>query len=252
MAEPEPASVVSTFSRESVTGIRIAVTMSRGDDAPSEEIELLADELIEITTTDPPLLGAEEPVRMRSGMPPLPPMAARSGAPRPPQAAALAQPAEPEQLQLEIDRLLRRQRARDAYLSELEKTCVQRSQELLEADKRAASLTSRVHQQALRIAELEQQLRDRSLLVDLQPAAASGMVDSDELLRIRGIGPNYARALRAIGVDSLAAIAAWSLSDVSAVAERLEIKTGRIQRDRWIEQARALLARDSAAAGSSR
>lgn len=252
MAEPEAVDVPSTTRRRSVSAVRIAVSMRRSEDAPSEEIELLADELIEDDPSPPAALLA----RIRSRIPALPrwfrrrlnlPLVAAAPSTATPPASELAE------LRLDIDRLLSRMRDRDAYLDELERIYQQRSAELLEADRREADLTSRVHRQALHIAELERQLQDRNLrILQLQaacslalpahalqpPAAGSG---KDELLRIRGIGPSYAQALRTLGVDSLAAIAAWSPCDVSAIAKRLNIKTRRIQRDRWIEQARALL-----------
>jgi len=253
---PGPASVdvVSTSGEESASSIRIAVSIRRNDDAPTEEIELLADELVEFEPAEPAPFFA----RIRSRIPPLPPLFGRRTRRPPPLAAGPSSvgtdTSEMVQLRLDVDRLLSRQRDSDAYLCELEKTYQQRSQELLEADRREAALTSRVHQQALRMAELEQQLQEKNLLVvqlqaagspALPPPAArvpAAAVSKDELLRIRGIGPSYAQALRALGVGSLAAVAAWSEADVSMIAERLNIKIRRIRRDRWVEQARTLLA----------
>jgi predicted flap endonuclease-1-like 5' DNA nuclease len=63
---------------------------------------------------------------------------------------------------------------------------------------------------------------------------------TDDLRLIRGIGPGYQRALVALGVQSFASIAAWTDEDIVKVSRELGIKPGRIQRDRWIEQARAL------------
>jgi predicted flap endonuclease-1-like 5' DNA nuclease len=246
--QSEAADGVLDRVRESVTGIRIAVRMRRSDDAPTEEIELLADELPDADQAQPALAGEDYP-RTRAIMPPPPPLAALRAStllgPRP-------QPvdrSEPAQLQLGVEHA-RRQRARDAYMSELEKVFAQRSEELLEADRREASLVSRVHQQTLRIAELEQQLQAQSVLGQQLQAAAPQPASqpADELLRIRGIGPSFAQALRAVGVDSLAAIAAWSPADASEISRRLKIKNSRIQRDRWIEQARCLLEDEAARA----
>jgi predicted flap endonuclease-1-like 5' DNA nuclease len=241
MAEQsEAAGMVLDRVRESVTGIRIAVRMRRSDDAPTEEIELLADELADADQAHLALSGDEYALTPPS-MPPPPPLAAlrvRQAA----QPADRSDRSDPAQLRLDLERS-RRQREGDAYLRELEKVFAQRSQELLEADGREASLVSRLHQQTLRIAELEQQLLAKSALVEqLQAAAQRAPQPTDELLRIRGIGPSYARALRALGVDSLAAIAAWSPADVSEISQRLNIKSSRVERGRWIEQARTLLA----------
>jgi predicted flap endonuclease-1-like 5' DNA nuclease len=259
MAEQsEAAGLVLDQIRESVTGIRIAVRMRRSDDAPTEEIELLADELVDADQAQLALSG-DDCAPTPASMPPLPPVAAlRVSRPRAapqlvcPPAGQAVQPvdrSEPAQLRLDLERS-RRQREDGAYLRDLEKVYAQRCQELLEADRREASLASRVHQQALRIVELERQLHAQSALVEQPQAAATQRVaqGTDELLRIRGIGSSYARALRALGVDSLAAIAAWGPADVSEISRRLNIKSSRIQRDRWIEQARTLLGDEAARA----
>ena len=69
-----------------------------------------------------------------------------------------------------------------------------------------------------------------------------GPQSSHDLTRIRGIGPGYARQLYALGVSSFAHIAAWTPDDIARFGKKLKTPAGRIERDRWVDQARELLA----------
>jgi branched-chain amino acid transport system ATP-binding protein len=69
--------------------------------------------------------------------------------------------------------------------------------------------------------------------------AATTAAYSDNLLLIKGIGPVNDKKLRAHGVSSFAQIAAWKKSDVVEVEKYLEFD-GRIAREDWIGQAKAL------------
>ena len=74
-------------------------------------------------------------------------------------------------------------------------------------------------------------------------AAPSGEPgDADDLQQIKGIGPKIADLLNELGIRQFEQIAAWSATDVDWVNERLQFK-GRIEREEWIPQAKALLAR---------
>jgi predicted flap endonuclease-1-like 5' DNA nuclease len=67
--------------------------------------------------------------------------------------------------------------------------------------------------------------------------------DGDDLRRIKGIGPKFAKALHAAGIRRFDQIAAWSDDDVSSIAERIGVKKDRIVRDGWVASARALVGR---------
>ncbi|MEM7275684.1 MAG: hypothetical protein AAF547_21590 [Actinomycetota bacterium] len=64
----------------------------------------------------------------------------------------------------------------------------------------------------------------------------------DDLKVIRGIGPAMERTLNEVGITTWAQLAALSPSDVHRVGERIPAFPGRIRRDRWVEQAAALVA----------
>ena len=76
-------------------------------------------------------------------------------------------------------------------------------------------------------------------------AAAPQLVDS-ELIRLKGVGPKLAAALDAEGFGSLAALAVLDDAQQAELDARLGAFSGRVRRDRLVEQAR-LLSEDPAA-----
>ncbi|CAH2408974.1 proton-conducting membrane transporter [Mesorhizobium escarrei] len=71
--------------------------------------------------------------------------------------------------------------------------------------------------------------------------AAAG--EASNLRRLIGIGPANERLLNGLGVTTYAQIAAWTAADVKRIEETLNFD-GRIERERWIEQAKLLAAGD--------
>lgn len=61
-----------------------------------------------------------------------------------------------------------------------------------------------------------------------------------DLRQIKGIGPKIEAALNGLGVYHIDQIAAWSQPNVDWVDHHLALK-GRIGRERWVEQARAMV-----------
>ena len=235
---PTPADVepeLGTRAPDSSTGVRF---LRRSSDSPTEEIELIAEDLVE----EPHAAQA----RPKSAIPPLPPAAldrvkARNGA-DPPTPGPDSDPI--TRLQHELERVKRMYRDQSTYLAELETVFARRSQELLEADEREATLVRRFRLQTWRIAELEHQAREQTSLIQQLQASLPrrpAQTSSSELLQIRGIGPKYAETLSALGVDTIAALAALGEGDVTRIEQQLRIRNGRIQRERWVEQAKALL-----------
>lgn len=64
---------------------------------------------------------------------------------------------------------------------------------------------------------------------------------NDDLKKIKGIGPRLEQKLIAMGVTRFGQIAAWTDEEIAAVNASLRF-SGRIERDRWVEQARVLAA----------
>ena len=67
------------------------------------------------------------------------------------------------------------------------------------------------------------------------PKAAAG---SDDLKELSGVGPALEKKLHAAGVTSFAQIAAWGPEEIADFDEKLSFK-GRIEREGWVEQAKA-------------
>lgn len=59
------------------------------------------------------------------------------------------------------------------------------------------------------------------------------------LRSIKGIGAVSEERLQALGVTTVAQIAAWSEDDVTAIAARINVSAERIRHEDWVGQARA-------------
>ena len=68
--------------------------------------------------------------------------------------------------------------------------------------------------------------------------------ESDDLTRIKGLGPKIATLLSNLGITRFDQIAAWSEADIARVDPQLGTFQGRIARDNWVEQAGYLSAGD--------
>ncbi|MET0441398.1 MAG: hypothetical protein ABW071_05385 [Casimicrobiaceae bacterium] len=86
--------------------------------------------------------------------------------------------------------------------------------------------------------------RYRQLVVDLENDAPPPLLDGpgapDDLKLIVGIGPVLERMLQQLGVSRYRQIARWSERDIDEFDARLAEFPGRVRRDGWVTQARAL------------
>jgi len=74
-----------------------------------------------------------------------------------------------------------------------------------------------------------------------KPAGAATAVGADDLKALSGVGPALEKKLLEAGVTSFAQIAAWTEADIAQMDEKLSFK-GRIEREGWVDQAKAKLA----------
>ncbi len=75
-----------------------------------------------------------------------------------------------------------------------------------------------------------------------KPAASPApKTAADDLTLLKGVGPKMAANLKAQGVTSFADIAAWDDAKIDQMDEALGGLPGRIRRDDWVGQAKALL-----------
>ncbi len=130
-------------------------------------------------------------------------------------------------LETERDRLRARILQRDQRIRDLEATANKHQHN----DARVRELEQRVREQAAEIERLKAELAD---------ALAWTPKVEDDFTRIKGIGPKYAAALKAMGIQTFAEIAAWTHDDVVRIADQLKLAPTRIRNAGWIEAARAL------------
>lgn len=63
----------------------------------------------------------------------------------------------------------------------------------------------------------------------------------DDLKRISGIGPSLEKRLKEHGINTLAQIAKWKQDDIAQVESNVIRFSGRIKREKWVEQAKGLV-----------
>ena len=97
--------------------------------------------------------------------------------------------------------------------------------------------------------------RYRQLVVDLEnnaPPPFFGSGAPDDLKLIVGIGPMLERMLQQLGITTYRQIARWTERDIDEFDAKLPEFPGRIRRDAWVTQARALHASKYGAPPSAR
>lgn len=86
--------------------------------------------------------------------------------------------------------------------------------------------------------------RYRALVVEAENNAPSNLLDGpgspDDLKLVVGIGPMLERMLHQLHVTTYRQIAHWSERDIDEIDAKLPEFPGRIRRDQWVVQARAL------------
>src|SRR5437764_4313753 len=86
--------------------------------------------------------------------------------------------------------------------------------------------------------------RYRQIVVDIEnnapPPILTGVGEPDDLKWSVGVGPVLERMLHNLGVTTFRQIARWTERDVAEFDAKLPEFPGRIQRDQWVTQARAL------------
>ena len=86
--------------------------------------------------------------------------------------------------------------------------------------------------------------RYREIVVDLENNALPPLLDGpnmfDDLKLIVGVGPVLERMLHRLGITTYRQIARWSERDIDEFDAKLPEFPGRIRRDAWVTQARAL------------
>lgn len=84
------------------------------------------------------------------------------------------------------------------------------------------------------------QIRQNGSQLSLQMEQAKALKDGqkDDLSKIHGIGPVFARTLHKMGLHTFVQIARWKPEDIAKVAKKLYTAPERIKRDKWIDEAK--------------
>lgn len=86
--------------------------------------------------------------------------------------------------------------------------------------------------------------RYRQVVIDIEtnapPPILAGIGEPDDLKLIVGVGPVLERMLHNLGVTTFRQIGRWTERDIAEFDTKLPEFPGRIQRDQWVTQARAL------------
>lgn len=78
------------------------------------------------------------------------------------------------------------------------------------------------------------------LSLQMEQANTARAEQKDDLSRIHGIGPVFARTLNKMGMRTYIQIARWKPEDIVKVAKKLYTAPERIKRDKWIDEAKKL------------
>jgi predicted flap endonuclease-1-like 5' DNA nuclease len=85
-----------------------------------------------------------------------------------------------------------------------------------------------------------QKTRQNGSQLSLQMEQAKAAKDraKDDLSKIHGIGPVFARTLNKMGLHTFGQIARWTSEDINKIAKKLYTAPDRIKRDKWVAEAK--------------
>jgi len=78
------------------------------------------------------------------------------------------------------------------------------------------------------------------LSLEIEQAKVAKEGPKDDLSKIHGIGPVFARTLNKMGLYTFVQIARWKPEDIDKVAKKLYTAPDRIKRDNWVNEAKKL------------
>jgi len=121
----------------------------------------------------------------------------------------------------------------------------ERARIIRSVESEAARIRNALHDREAALArERAETLRYRQLVIDLENNAPPPLLDSpstpDDLKMIVGVGPVLERMLYQLGIATYRQIARWTERDIDEIDARLPEFPGRVRRDAWVTQARAL------------
>ena len=147
-----------------------------------------------------------------------------------------------KKLEVQVQSMLVEQQAE---LVTLEETHTATKDELAAGAELIGTLESDLQTARRRLRALQLELsdcedRNRNLLSQIEAIQARPPAP-DDLTRLRGIGPAFAKRLRQAGVTSYRQIAGWTEADLEPIAQALDIPVARLRRMELPGQARDLV-----------
>ncbi len=88
------------------------------------------------------------------------------------------------------------------------------------------------------VAPRQTRQNESQLGLQMEQAKAAKDGQKDDLSKIHGIGPVFARTLNKMGLHTFVQIARWKPEDIAKVAKKLYTAPDRIKRDKWIDEAK--------------
>ena len=76
------------------------------------------------------------------------------------------------------------------------------------------------------------------LSLQIEQTKAAKNAQKDDLSKIHGIGPAFARSLNKMGLYTFVQIARWKPEDIDEIAKKLYTAPDRIKRGKWIDEAK--------------
>lgn len=90
--------------------------------------------------------------------------------------------------------------------------------------------------------EVLRRIKAKATEINFARIGRAGAHDKDDLQQIKGVGPFIEQKLNALGIYTFAQLSNFNQEDENKVNEAIEFFPGRIRRDAWVEQAKALKA----------
>jgi predicted flap endonuclease-1-like 5' DNA nuclease len=158
------------------------------------------------------------------------------------------------QARLRLDEQLLHERdaqihALQRHVQELEKQQQLASQVKLEEEKQEAQTRLRKHPAKVQataqtkadkeaVAPRQTSQNGSQLSLQIEQTKAAKNAQKDDLSKIHGIGPAFARSLNKMGLYTFVQIARWKPEDIDAIAKKLYTAPDRIKRGKWIDEAK--------------
>lgn len=110
----------------------------------------------------------------------------------------------------------------------------------------SASTSDRLNDEPIAAASPMEASPAAEAMAPVEPSAPAPSYADGPVTQLKGLGPKVAAQLGTLGVSTVGEMAALSESEAQRIDAQLGNFTGRMGRDRWIEQARLLAAGDKA------